>query len=61
MFPLFLLLFELKVVNPITQDVVSPMQTKSFLIVNGCNLLLIDFLLPLSRGTVCEVQSPAML
>lgn len=28
--------------------------------VNGCNLLLIDFLLPLSRGAVCQVQSPAM-
>lgn len=28
--------------------------------VNGCNLLLIDFPLPLSRGAVCQVQSPAM-
>lgn len=28
--------------------------------VNGCNLLGIDFLLPLPRGAVCQVQSPAM-
>lgn len=28
--------------------------------VNGCNLLQIDFLLPLSRGAVCQVQSPAV-
>lgn len=36
------------------------MHTKYCLKLNGCNLLLIDFLLPPSRRPVCQMQSPAM-
>lgn len=38
----------------------APAHTKYSLGVNGCNLLLIDFLSPLSRRSVREVQSPAL-
>lgn len=43
-----------------TYCIAAPLHTKYCLKINGCNQLLIDFLLSLSRCSVCEVQSPAM-
>lgn len=43
-----------------TYCIAAPLHTKYYLKINGCNQLLIDFLLSLSRCSVCEVQSPAM-
>lgn len=46
---------QISLTRPVMQ---LPCKAKCSLKVNGCNLLLIDFLF--SRGAVCQVQSPAM-